>query len=160
SRAEYPDELFLPDLGHEQVAAQIENVAVTQAIQRYVGGTELCIGAKGVDEASVLAGDIDDQRLTSGSTRSGGNGGHVDSLFLEELSDDSAKDVVTDAANDGRGNSHFGKINGGIGRAATEGQEQFIGHHQLSGRRQVRDRRTHVIRNDNAGTKHIRLLAH
>jgi hypothetical protein len=81
-------------------------------------------------------------------------------MFPKQVSHDSAENVTSDSADDGRPDSHLRQIDGGIGRTATDRQNEPFRHDQLAGRGEVRNRRTNMIRDNDPGAKDLRRIIH
>ena len=75
--------------------------------QRNIRSAEDGIGTKGVDEAPVLAGHIDDHRLAGVSPIGGLDSRGIDAVFSQHVSDDPAKEVAADPAHNRGGDSHL-----------------------------------------------------
>jgi hypothetical protein len=113
-----------------------------------------------VDEAPVLAGDVDDERLAGVGLRADGEGRHIYALLAQHVGDGPAEDVAADAADDRGRHAHARQIDGDVGRTAADGQEEAVRQHQLAGGRQVADGGADVVGDDDAGAQDVGVLAH
>ena len=160
-RGENGNQLFLRDAGHHEIAAKVEYSDLIQKLQWNVGRPEVAIGAERVDEAPILALYVDDKGLARIDAGTRLDGGHIDVCIAQDIGDDATKDISADAPDDGDARLHLGEIDGRVRRTAANGQQHAVGHHEFASRGEMRDRRTHVIRDDDAGAKDVdhRLLS-
>src|SRR5439155_22456740 len=114
-------ELFLHDLRHEQVAAQIKYADLPQRIAGDIGGAELAVGAEGMNEPAILTRHVDDERLARVGARRGLHEGHIDPGPLQHVGDDAPEDVVADASDYGSRHAHLDEIDGRVGGAPADG---------------------------------------
>ena len=129
---EHRDQFVRLHAVHEQIAAQVQNAALRHALQRNVGGAESGVGAEGVDKTTILTGHVDDKRLAGVQIRADLQGGDIDLALAEHVGEDAAKHIATDTPHHRRRHAQLDQIDGDVGGAAADGQQQLIGQHQLA----------------------------
>jgi hypothetical protein len=113
-----------------------------------------------VDEAAVLADDVDDEGLAGVELRADEQPGEVEAVVAEHVGDGPSAGVAADPADDRGGHLHLRQVHGDVGRATADRQQDAVGHDQLALGGQVADRRADVVGDDDAGAQDIRWLGH
>ncbi len=115
----------------------------------------MSIGGGCVDEAAVLAGDVDDLGRAGVEIVSDVQDRTVDLGFVEHLADEPAEDVVSDRTGHGGCQSESGHVDRAVGGTATDRECQGRGFDQHAGGGQFGDRFADMVGDNNAGTQAI-----
>ena len=146
------------DAREDQVAAEVDDpgVAVEQGVE--VGGGQGPVRAEGMDEAAVLALDVDDEGLARSPTRVDAEETDVDAPVSQGVGHESAEDVVADPAADRRGDAELGQGHRGVRGAAADVQDEVVGLDELAGGRDVVNRRAQVVGDEDPRADHGDLI--
>ncbi len=132
---------------HQEIAAEVEYRAAGDPIERDVGRGEFGVGAERVDEAAILPGDVDDQRLAGVARRTDLQGRRIDLVLAQGVGYHASEYIAADPPDDVGTHVHFAQVNGDISGASADREQELVGQNEFPGRGKMGDGCTDVVRN-------------
>jgi len=133
------------EFGHGEIAADIEDAGLEDLFGGEFGAVESGGGTEGMNEASVLAFDIDDEGAAGFDVGGDLEGGGIDACGLHGALDEFAEDVLAESGDDADIDLLTCEVDGDIGGAASDGEFKPIGEDEFPGFGKVVDGVAEVI---------------
>ena len=150
AECEQVDELVDLDARHDEEAAEIEDAEPAQPFAPDVADVELRIGAEGVEEATILASDEQNDSLAGRETIGLDDAGAVDAMRPQRGERRLGGGVVTDAARNRSGDALAGDIDRDIRSAPSRLGRNVVDREQFPRLRQRLDWTAERVRHQDA----------